>query len=113
MSMKSKIKITSLRDRIALYSLTGYNNAITGLPGKTYSDTAVGVFAMVRRALGSKQETKDDKTAIESNFEITVRIDTIVYKAEDKIIWDGHTMYIRDIDQIDLWYQKLICFREY
>lgn len=111
--MKSKIKITLLRDRIALYSLIGYNNAITGLPGKTYSSDGVGLFAMVRRSLGSKMDVKDDKTAIESNFEITVRIDTTVYKAEDKIVWDGHTMYIRDIQQIDLWYQKLICFREY
>lgn len=111
--MKSKIKITALRDRVALYSLTGYNDSTTGLPGKTYSTTAIGAFAMVRRSLGSKMDTKDDKTTMESNFEITVRIDSIVYKPEDKLVWDGHTMYIRDIQQIDLWYQKLICFREY
>jgi len=111
--MRSKIKMSLLRDRIALHPITGYSDPDTGLPTKTYNTTATAAFAMVRRAIGAKQETKDDKTKVESNFEITVRIDSIAYKVEDKIVWDGHTMYIRDIDQIDLVYQKLICFREY
>jgi len=110
--MRSKIKTGDLRDRIALHSITLYNSTANGVPTHSYNSVGLDIWAMVRRGLSSTPETAD-KTKVVSTFEITVRIESIVYKVEDKIIWDGHTMYIKDIQQIDNWYQKLICYYEY
>jgi hypothetical protein len=110
--MRSRIKIADLRDRIKLYSLTLYNDATTGVPKATYSGTGTDLYAMVRRAIGS-DPTGDDKTKVVSNYEITIRIDSTVIKVEDKIVWDSRNMIIKDIQQIDIWYQKLICYNEY
>jgi hypothetical protein len=117
--MRSKIKTGDLRDRIALHSITLYNSTANGVPTHTYNSVGLDIWAMVRRGLSSTQDNADrssdssDKTKVVSNFEITVRIESIVYKVEDKIIWDDRTMYIKDIQQIDNWYQKLICYHEY
>lgn len=110
--MRSKVKITELRDRVTLYSITGYNDAVTGAPKRTFDTTGKQIYAKVRRAIGS-DPTAADKTKVVSNFEIMVRIDTIVYKVEDKIVYDGFTLYIKDIKQVDIWYQTLICYDEY
>ena len=110
--MRSKIKITELRDRVTLYPITGYNDAVTGAPKRTFETTGKQIYAKVRRAIGS-DPTAADKTKVVSNFEIMVRIDTITYKVEDKIVYDGFTLYIKDIKQVDIWYQTLICYDEY
>ncbi len=110
--MRSKIKTGDLRDRIKLHSITVYNSTVNGVPTQTYNSVGLDIWAMVRRGLSSMPETAD-KTKVVSNFEITVRIESIVYKVEDKIVWDDRTMYIKDIQQIDTWYQKLICYHEY
>jgi len=110
--MRSKIKITDLRDRVTLYPITGYNDAVTGAPKRTFDTVGKQIYAKVRRAIGS-DPTAADKTKVVSNFEIMVRIDTITYKVEDKIVYDGFTLYIKDIKQVDIWYQTLICYDEY
>ena len=86
--MRSKVKITELRDRVTLYSITGYNDAVTGAPKRTFDTVGKQIYAKVRRAIGS-DPTAADKTKVVSNFEIMVRIDTIVYKVEDKIVYNG------------------------
>jgi len=120
--MRSKIKINELRDRITLYPITGYNDAVTGVPKRTFDTVGRQIYAKVRRAIGSMPDAgnisnsvsaSSDKTKVVSNFEITVRIDSIVYKVEDKVIYDGFTLYIKDIKQVDLLYQTLMCYDEY
>lgn len=120
--MRSKIKITDLRDRVTLYPITGYNDAVTGAPKRTFDTTGKQIYAKVRRSIGSMPDagnntnsvsSSSDKTKVVSNFEIMVRIDSIVYKVEDKIVYDGFTLYIKDIKQVDIWYQTLICYDEY
>lgn len=110
--MRSKIKINEIRDRVTLYPIIGYNDPITGAPKKTYESIGKPIYAKVRRTLGS-EPTTDDKTKVVSNWEITVRIDSIAYKVEDRIVYDVFNMSIKDIQQIDIWYQKLICYHEY
>lgn len=108
--MRTKIKAGEINDRCTLYPITGYNNNTTGLPDRTYG-TAVPIYAKVRRTLASTQE--GDKTKVVNNWSITTRIDSIAYKPDDKIVWSDFTMHIKDIQQIDIYYQNLICYNEY
>ena len=120
--MRSKISFSELRDRVILYPITGYNDVVTGVPKRTFSATGTTVYAKVRRSIASDPtapssnsnlRSSSDKTKVVYNVEVTVRIDNVVYNVEDKIIWDNRTMYIKDIKQIDIWFQNLICFDEY
>lgn len=94
-----------------LYPVLLYNDATSGVPKHTYS-TGTKLYCMIRRTIGSDPDATD-KTKVTSNFEIVVRIDNTVYTVEDKIVWNGFAMKIKNIEQIDIWYQKLICFSEY
>jgi len=107
--MKSKIKTAELRDVVQHHPITAHNDA-TGLPSPQYG-TAQNIYAKVRLTLASI--IKDDKSQVVHNYTITTRIDSRVYNIDDKIVYNGKTMYIKSIDQLDIWFQNLVCYYEY
>jgi hypothetical protein len=108
--MKSKIKISDLRYRMTLYPITGYNDPTNGAPSQTFGP---GQDIYCAAKLNTKAVIKDDKTYSVQEYSITVSRDDITYKIQDKVTINGRTLYIRDIKDIDLWFQQLICTDEH
>lgn len=109
--MRSRIKTAELHDIVSLYPLTEYNDPNTGLPIKVYGPSDIKIYGKVRRTIGSSNDS--DKVKVVNSWTITVRIDSIAYKVEDKITWSTHHMIIKEINQVDMYYQNLICYDEH
>lgn len=106
MSLSTKIKIADLRDRIEISYVNVYNDTTTGAPSATYT-TGPTLWAMVRLRIISAPEA--DKTKVEQGYEIIIRKDVYPIKPQDKIVWGTHTLYIRGIEDIDVFFTKLTC----
>lgn len=106
MSLTSKIKIADLRDRIAVSHVSVYNDTTTGAPSATYT-AGPTLWAMVRLRIISDPE--QDKTKVEQGYEIIIRKDSYPIKPQDKIVWGTYTLYIRGIEDIDVFFTKLTC----
>lgn len=108
--MKSKIKISDLRDQVTIHHLVSYNDAATGLPKKEYEQHKI-IHAKVRRSIGA-DINDPDKTKRVTTFEIIMRIDNTIINVEDRVVWQANTLTVKEIEQIDIWYQKLTCYKE-
>ena len=113
MSLSTKIKIADLRDRIAISYISVYNDTTTGAPSATYT-AGPTLWAMVRLRIISGAETNNrvgntDKIQVEQGYEIIIRKDVYPIKPQDKIVWGTHTLYIRNIEDIDVFFTKLTC----
>lgn len=111
MNMKTKINISDLRNRIKLYPITGYNNTQNGTPGHTYNSTYTDVWC--KAVLSTELSDSEDKNHTIQKYTLTVRKDEIVYKLEDKIVLNNRTIYIKEIKEIDIWYQSLTCTEQH
>ena len=106
MSLKTKIKIADLRDRIVVHYISVYNDTTTGAPSATYT-TGPTLWAMIRLRIISGADT--DKTKVEQGYEIVIRKEDYPIKPMDKIVWGTHTLYVRSIEDIDIYFIKLTC----
>jgi len=106
MSLSTKIKIADLRDRITISYVSVYNDTTTGAPSATYT-AGPTLWAMVRLRIISDPE--QDKTKVEQGYEIIIRKDSYPIKPQDKIVWGTYTLYIRGIEDIDVFFTKLTC----
>lgn len=113
MSLKTKIKIADLRDRIVVSHVSVYNDTTTGAPSATYT-AGPTLWAMIRLRIISGTETNNrvgntDKIQVEQGYEIVIRKENHPIKPQDKIVWGTHTLYVRSIEDIDVFFIKLTC----
>lgn len=106
MSLKTKIKIADLRDRIVVSHVSVYNDTTTGAPSATYT-AGPTLWAMIRLRIISAPDA--DKTKVEQGYEIVIRKENHPIKPQDKIVWGTHTLYVRSIEDIDVFFIKLTC----
>lgn len=110
MSLKTKIKISDLRDRVTIDHITAYNSADTGAPLRAYTSGPT-MWAQVRYRIISGEQA--DKTKVEQGYEVVIRRETHPIKIQDRVTWNTKVMYIRSMEDIDIYFIKLTCSNVY
>jgi head-tail adaptor len=107
--MKSNIKRGDLRDIVEISNISQYNDPTTGAPKKTFG-TPFKIYAKVRSAIGVNPDA-DDKNTQSTSLEVIVIKESHQIETEDRLTFGDKHFNIKLIEDMDIYFKKLICFR--